>query len=246
MKLVATLACRNNSSRLFAKPLQPLTKSASVLEYMIARLKERPEIHAIVLAISEAAGNEVYKDVALRNNIEYVFGDDRDVLSRLIKACRVAGGDTVFRVTTESPFPYLEELPSTIESHTKQNADYTVIRHLPDGVMFELIKLEALERSHEYGEKRHRSELCTLYINENREKFRVNILDVPENLRRPSYRLTIDYPEDLILCRKIAQNLRGENRYIPYVDIISYLDSHPNERKIVENLTDDTYFKPYE
>ena len=52
MKIIATLACRNNSKRLYGKPLQ-LLENYSVLEFMVNRLKEQKKIADIVLAISE-------------------------------------------------------------------------------------------------------------------------------------------------------------------------------------------------
>jgi spore coat polysaccharide biosynthesis protein SpsF (cytidylyltransferase family) len=244
MKIIATLACRNNSRRLYGKPLQ-LLENVSVLEYMINRLRERPEIHDIVLAISEARGNEAFVELAERLNVKYVLGDDRDVLGRLIKACELAKGDTVYRTTTESPFSYLEGLPEAVKSHAETNADYTAHANLPDGVMFELVKLSALQQSHRDGENRHRSELCTLYINEHPELFKKNLLHIEEKWKRPSYRLTIDFPEDLILCRKIIRNFNGDSRAIPYKELVSFLDANPQLRSLVENITDDSYIKPY-
>lgn len=244
MRIIATLACRNNSRRLYGKPLQ-LLEEHTVVEYIINNLKNREEIDAVVLAISESTGNELFVDIAKKHNIKYVIGDDRDVLDRLIRSCEIENGDTVYRVTSESPFGYLEGLPEAIESHKSQNADYTSHGNLPDGVMFELIKLDALKISHRDGEYKHRSELVTLYINENPDKFNINILEVDEKLQRPDYRLTIDFPEDLILCRKIIRHFGGDDSYILYQDLINYLDDNPNLRNIVENITDENYIKPY-
>lgn len=244
MKLIATLACRINSSRLYGKPLQILNRH-SVLDYMVKRLLERPEIADIVLAVSEAKGNEAFIEYAEKENLKYVIGDDRDVLARLIKACEHAGGDTVYRVTTESPLSYLEGLPAALTSHESKQADYTTYAKLPDGVTFELIKLDALKISHKNGEYRHRSELCTLYINENKDKFKLNILQVDEAIQRPDYRLTIDFPEDLILLRKLFYHFGGDDGVIKYADVISYLDTHPEVRAIVEGIEHTDYIKPY-
>jgi spore coat polysaccharide biosynthesis protein SpsF len=244
MKLVATIACRNNSSRLYGKPLQRL-HTKSVIEFILDRLKEQPEINEIVLAISNEVDNQIYEQIARNYGVKFVYGNDHDVLKRLIDACKLGEGEHVFRITPESPFTYYEGLGIAWKMHLEANADYTAYAKLPDGVMFELIKLKALEISHTQGEDRHRSELCTLYINENKDKFRLNILQVTEALQRPDYRLTIDYPEDLILCRRIVENLGGDQAYIPYGKIIQYLDENPVLRSIVENLEDKNYIKPY-
>jgi spore coat polysaccharide biosynthesis protein SpsF len=244
MKIIATLACRNNSSRLYGKPLQLLEKQ-TVLDYIINRLKECKEISEIVLAISEAPGNEAFKFVAATHGISYVLGDDRDVLGRLIKACDLKGGDTVFRMTTESPFVYYEGISRAVQAHARLAADYTTYTRLPDGTAFELISLRSLKISHAKGEDKHRSELCTLYMNENRDQFKFNILEIAQQWERPDYRLTIDYPEDLIFVRRIIRHFGGDQNSISYEALITFLDKSPELRSLVENLTDKNYIKPY-
>lgn len=237
MKIIATLACRNNSSRLYGKPMQNLM-SVSVLQYMIERLRERPEIDDIVLAISEEKANLVFVEEAERIGVKYILGDDRDVLSRLIKACECGGGDTVYRVTTESPFTILEKLPEAVDSHRENRADYTMYPNLPDGSTFELVSLAALKKSHAEGDSRHRSELCCLYINQNPGKFKMNILRIEPEWERPDYRITIDYPEDLIQCRRIVAHFGGDDKYIPYKPLVKFLDENPDLVELVNNLSE--------
>jgi spore coat polysaccharide biosynthesis protein SpsF len=57
--------------------------------------------------------------------------------------------------------------------------------------------------------------------------------------------LTIDFPEDLILCRKIFRHFDGDTKYIPYQELIVFLDQNPSLRNLVENITDESYIKPY-
>lgn len=242
-KVVATLACRSNSKRLYAKPLQMLG-SESVVEYMIHNLKANSFINEIVLAISNTKVNEIYADIAEKHGLKYIFGDDTDVLGRLIAACDLVNGDIVYRVTTESPFTYLEGIETALRSHNEKNADYTTFAQLPDGVAFELINLAVLKEAHQKGEKRHRSELCSLYLNEYRERFNFNILTIDKEWERPDYRLTIDFPEDLILCRKIINHF-GDKEPFSYNQMISFLDNNPNIRSIVDNLTNESYVRFY-
>lgn len=244
MKTIATLACRNNSKRLYGKPLQYL-QERTVLAYLCDRIEEQEEIAEIVLAISECEGNEVYKSFADDRGIKYVVGDDKDVLGRLISACELAEGDTVFRVTSECPFIYWEGLPEAAKVYREENSDYVTFASLPDGANLELIRLSALKKSHEFGEDKHRSELCTLYIYENKDDFKMRILDVPKEIARPDYRLTIDFPEDLILCRKLAGHFGGDDKGIAVKDICNLLDGSEELRNLVADLTDESYVKPY-
>ncbi len=101
-----------------------------------------------------------------------------------------------------------------------------------------------MKDSHEKGDSRHRSELCSLYLNEHRDEYVFNIMEIEKEWQRSDYRLTIDYPEDLILCRKIIQHF-GDTKPICYKDMISFLDSNPSILSLVSNLTDESYVKFY-
>lgn len=229
MRLAAVLACRNQSSRLYAKPLQNLdTKNnVTILDYLVSQLKLCPEINNIVLAISENRENIIYKEIADSYGIPYILGDDNDVLSRLIKGAESVNADHVFRVTTESPYIYLDILPDVYQYHVTNNIDYSGTKGLPDGSFFEIIRLAALKKSWTEGTSKHRSELCTLYICENKEQFRIAEHDVPEKMRRNDIRLTVDWPEDLIVMRKVYEDLNlspEENN--DFEKIIKYLDKN--------------------
>ena len=66
-KVVAVLACRIGSGRLFAKPLQPVG-DRTILELIISQLKTSSILDEIILAISENPGNEVFENLAKEKN----------------------------------------------------------------------------------------------------------------------------------------------------------------------------------
>lgn len=228
--MAAVLACRNQSSRLYGKPLQNLDvdNNISILDFMIEQLLRPPEIDQIVLAISENEENLVYKTIAERHGLPYVIGDDYDVLGRLIKGAELVGADDVFRVTTESPYTYLDNLTDVLAHHRGQRIDYSYVKSLPDGAFFEIISTGALKRSWDEGESRHRSELCTLYINEHEDSFTIAAHEVPEGFRRADIRLTVDWPEDLIVLRAVYTGLGlAPDKPVSLEEIIAYLDANP-------------------
>jgi spore coat polysaccharide biosynthesis protein SpsF len=234
-KLVATLACRANGSRLYGKPLQLLDveRGLTVIEHMVHLLRTAPQIAEIVLAVAHGGENEPFHTIAERLNVRAIRGDECDVLQRLIQAGRAAGATDVFRVTTESPFTYLDPLPAVWHAHVAKGNDLTVIDGVPEGTHFEVFTLEALERSHAQGDERHRSELCSLYIREHRDEFQIEVVDVPAAVRRLDLRLTIDYPEDLALCRRVYQQLRDEAPRLALPHIVDVLDADPSLRALV-------------
>lgn len=234
-KLVATLACRANGSRLYGKPLQLLDveRGLTVIEHMVRLLRTASEIAEVVLAVAHGPENEPFHRLADQLGVRAIRGDEHDVLHRLIMACRDGGGTDVFRVTTESPFTHLEPLPEVWRRHLEHANDVTVIDGVPEGTHFEVYTLDALERSHARGEERHRSELCSLYIREHRDEFRVEVVEVPNELRRMDLRLTIDYPEDLVVCRRVYERLRADAPRLGLDDIIRVLDADPRLRALV-------------
>ena len=177
-KLIASLACRNASTRLYGKPLQNIDvkENLTILEYIIKCIQSYNAVDQIVLAISDSKENYPFIDIANKYKLKYVLGDDNDVLSRLIKSCKKGQGTDIFRVTTESPFSFHEIIDSTWDIHKKYDYDFSAVDDVPDGTGFEIISNKSLIKSWEKGEKKHRSELCSLYIRENISDFKVHVL----------------------------------------------------------------------
>ena len=74
-----------------------------------------------------------------------------------------------------------------------------MIKDVVDGVGFAIHTLDSLLISHRNGSSKHRSELCGLYIMENPKKFKIVKILPDKSLCRNDMRLTVDYPEDLVL-----------------------------------------------
>ena len=234
-KLVAALACRVQGTRLYGKPLQNLDieKGVTILDHMVSLIQTIPSIQSIVLGIAEGEVNSPFIKLAQKRGIDYIIGDEKDVLFRLIKCGRKAQATDVFRVTTESPFFHYEMIDIVYRQHLAEGNDLTTIQGVPAGSAFEIYTLDALEKSHELGEDRHRSEFCGSYIIEHRSDFKVGVLSVPSKLERYDLRLTVDYPEDLVLCRKIYAHLKHKAPQLPLSDIIQFIDANPMLQSLV-------------
>ena len=84
-KLVAAIACRNQGTRLYGKPLQNLdvNNGIRIIDNVIDCLKTIDIIDEIVLGISEGVENEVFKSIAKQHQIKFIIEDEDDVLQRL-------------------------------------------------------------------------------------------------------------------------------------------------------------------
>lgn len=240
-KLIAALPCRNNGSRLYGKPLQNLDieQGFTILDYIISYLKHMPIIDGIVLGISEGEDNTVYKSIAEKHGINFIVGSEKDVLHRLILCGECLKATDVYRMSTESPFPYFEIAEMAWRNHKKNNFDFTHLDNVPDGSGIEIISMDTLYKSHSNGEDRHRSEFCSLYIRENREKFKIQSLVPPEEILRVDIRLTVDHPEDLVLCRAVFNEFKDIAPLIPVNKIIDFLDSKPQLKDLVNPFVEE-------
>ena len=242
-KIVATLACRNQGSRLYGKPLQNLDikNKICILDNLIDCLSNFKVINEIVLCISEGDDNICFKHYAKSRKLHFIIGSEVDVLARLIRGGEVSDATEIFRVTTESPFPYFEMIDMCCNYHLDNNMDATFLDKIIDGCGFEIIKLESLKKSHLEGLTKHRSEHCSLYIRENKNKFNIKVFAPPNNLTRKDIRLTVDYPEDLILCRNIYNEFKNYSPLIPLEKVVNFIDNNDELKKIVEPLCEDGY-----
>lgn len=237
-KLDAVLACRVTGTRLYGKPMQLLDieKRITILEYLVKYIQQSKHMDSIYLAIAEGKENYGLVELAEKNGWPYVFGDAVDVLGRILKAVDKFGTDIVFRITTDCPFLYFERIDELYEMHIEGGFDLSKFSHLPEGAGFSLNNAETLRTCHLKGTSRHRSELVNSYIFDNQDEFRIHTLKPEEKLRRPEVRITVDYPEDLVFCRRVYRDLRGNESLIRIADIIDYWDRNEELRKPMEEI----------
>ena len=237
-RLAAALACRVQGSRLYGKPLQNLANGVTILDHILSAARAGGEIDEVVLGISEGVENLPFADLARRHGVSYIVGDQTDVLWRLVQCGRAAAATDVFRITTECPFTCWELLPEAWRRHVGERNDITVVDHVPEGVHFEIYTLAALERAHREGASDDRSEYCSAYPRRHPERFKIAILPPPPALRRLDLRLTVDYPEDLVLCRRVYEALGAKGPRIPIADIVAFVDAHPDLAALVAPYVD--------
>ena len=124
-KLVATIACRNQGSRLYGKPLQNLdvSRGVSIIDNIIECIQTGTKVDEIVLAISDGVENQIFTDIATKHGVKYIIGEEQDVLHRLIMAAEAVEATDVFRVTSESPFMYFEPVDDLTQRFYRDELD---------------------------------------------------------------------------------------------------------------------------
>lgn len=246
-KLVAALACRNNGSRMFGKPLQNLDEKEGIkiIDNLIDCLKSINEIDEVVLGIAEGVENDIFKVIAEEKKLQYIVGDEKDVLGRLIKCGEKSNATDIFRTTSENPFLYHQSVKTLWDQYIKNDYDAIFQDDIVDGCGYEIISLKALQDSHSNGQEKHRSEFCTLYIRENKHLFNIKKIKPKSKYIRKDLRLTVDNPEDLIVCRQLYMKFKDQAPLFNLDDLILFLDDNPNLKSLILPYVEKGYESMY-
>jgi len=242
-RLVGVLACRLTGSRLYGKPLQNLAADRTILGVIVDVLRAQPFVDEVVLALADEPDSAALEAWAARHGVECVRGHPTDVLGRLIVAGEWSGATDVLRKTTESPFFDLDAMAGAWDRHVAQDNDITVVDDCPLGTATEFYSLDALRVCHERGDDGDRSEYVSQYGRTHPDEFRIGLVRPELACRRTDLRLTVDYPEDLMLCRRLYEQLERHAPLIPLRELIRVLDERPDLRALVaEHVHDDTFW----
>ena len=232
---MAVLVCRNNGTRLFGKPLQliDIENRISILDYIINNLRQLPAINKIVLGIAEGIENQVFKQIADRNGIDYVVGSEELVSERYLLAAEQSRANHIFRVTTECPFLWSEGLDLAYSKHIDQKFDATFIWNIIDGTEFEIYSTETVAKINALASNAEKEHL-SLFVRNNPSKFKVNRITPPKKFIREDIRLTVDYPEDLVFCRNIYNLLKKRGLANSLSNVLSVIDDNPSWKTMVQ------------
>jgi spore coat polysaccharide biosynthesis protein SpsF len=231
------VSARMASSRCPGKAIAPLA-GRPLLEVLLARMQAARGVDGVVLATSVNPENSPLVEIASRLGVPAFRGSEDDVLRRSLDCARHFGARHLVRVTGDNPLTDLETLERLVARHLAEGADYTYVPGdaLLMGILSEVVSVDALRRSWDRGQARHRSELMTLYIKEHPSEFRIATDALPEGLYRPEYRLTVDEPEDVRLMQEIFARLARPGHRVDTGEAIALLDREPDLARINAHL----------
>ena len=220
------VSARMASSRFPGKALAPLA-GRPLLQVLLERMRSTGL--PVALATSTHPENDALAALAESACVSVFRGDEDDVLKRHVECARRFDARDVVRVTGDNPLTDTETLLGLVDLHGREAADYSYVPGdaLLMGILCEVVSRDALERSWQKGEPRHRSELVTLYIKEHADEFRIRTAGLPEGLYRPGYRLTVDEPEDVRLMQALFGRLAAPGRIVTTREAIALLDREP-------------------
>jgi spore coat polysaccharide biosynthesis protein SpsF len=140
----------------------------------------------------------------------------------------------IVRLTADCPLHDPEVISHMIELYLLGGYDFLsnsepLPSTWPDGVDVSIFSITALKNAWKSAIKPSEREHVTFHFWNNPNKFSCKRIDNVDDLSR--YRLTIDYPEDLILISKVIEHFEKMNpsRFgkVTMADIINFLEINP-------------------
>jgi spore coat polysaccharide biosynthesis protein SpsF len=235
MKILVVVQARTSSTRLPGKVLLPLA-GKPLLVRMLERVKGAGTPFDLCVATTTDPSDDVVASLARDAGVGSVRGHPTDLLDRHVQAARAAGADAVVKVPSDCPLIDPRVIDLVIGTFLEDpTCDYVSNLHpatWPDGYDVEVVTRRALEIAYREATRPHEREHTTPFLWDRPERFRLKNVIHDRDLQM-SHRLTIDYPEDYELVRRIFEALHREGAPPFGLDeIVAYLEAHPEVHEI--------------
>jgi spore coat polysaccharide biosynthesis protein SpsF len=223
------LQARRGSKRFPNKILAPILRKPMIY-HIIRRLQASRLVSRIVIATTSLEEDKMLETISKVTHVDIFFGNEDDVLDRYYQAAIKFNAHNIVRVTADSPVLDPRIIDYTIKKFYQGNFDYVsnwLTHTFPEGISVEVFTFDSLRRTWSNADLRSEHEHVTPYIWKNPEKFKLGEYVNPHSGQK-DIRITVDYPEDLRLIRKIYNILYPSNPYFGLSDIINVLEKNPN------------------
>ncbi|MEQ2009123.1 MAG: glycosyltransferase family protein [Limisphaerales bacterium] len=234
MKIVCTIEARMKSSRLPGKVLLPVC-GKPLLELMIERLRQVPELDGIVIATTADPSCQPIEDLAKRLGVGCFRGSEDDVLDRVLRSAQSAQADLIVELTGDCPLMDPDLVSEVIREFRSRDVDYcanVLQRTHPRGMDVQVFPTKVLARVAELTNNPSDREHVSIYIYSHPELFRLHNVTSSLSAEDADLRLTVDTPDDFKLVSEIFQRLHPANPRFRLADILKLMREHPELRSI--------------
>mgnify|MGYP005853306477 CR=1 FL=1 len=223
--IATIIAGRLKSSRLKRKAVLKIGELPSIEKCIQSCLKFK-DANYTILATSTTEEDAELKDYTYKLGVKFHQGHPDDVIQRYLDAVDLYDIDIVIRVTADMPYVSWEITEYLLNKHFQSGADYTAAKQFSVGTAPEIISVSALREVKRNFPNADYSEYMTWYFQNNKEHFKVNLVDLPSKYIR-DYRLTIDYQEDLDMMNPLQKYLDENMLSGDLNEVFKYLDENP-------------------
>ncbi len=232
---IAIIQARLGSSRLKNKILKDLC-GHPVLWHVASRVKKAKKIDKIIIATTEETLDDETEKFCFENGLFFFRGSSEDVLQRFYQLAKSENADTIVRLTGDCPLIDPSVIDLNVNQFLAGDYDYmSTVRPgpstFPRGLDTEVFNFKSLEKAHLESKEKFEREHVTPFIWQNKNNiFKIGPMVLAlGNYKRPSYRLTLDYPEDLHLMEEIYRKFYKEGEIIDVSEVLMWLDNNPDK-----------------
>ena len=232
------LQARQGSTRFPNKVLQKIN-GVPLIIFLLKRLSKCKKADEVITAIPNNENNKKLKDTLKKYDFKYFEGSEKNVLERFYLCAKKFNVDNIIRITADCPLTDPKMIDSFIEIYQRKNVDYLSNGNLPtfpDGFDIEVFRFSSLKKSFLKSKSSYEKEHVTPYIKNNKIFSKYNVTN---KLDLSDLRLTVDYPEDLIVIKKIVNQAKKNGNY-HFEDIIKIINKNKKIMKLNSNYKRNT------
>ena len=240
MKIVATIEARMAATRLPDKVLMKIA-GKPMLRHIVERIKKSKLVDEVVIATTTNPKDKAIEKFAKQINTKVFRGSEEDVLLRVLETAKANNADIIVEFCGDCPLIDPEIIDQVIKFYLDNNYDYVsnfidknneIIRGLQVQVFSTKILEEVSRKTNDPADR----ENVSLYIYEHPEKYKLGHAPVKKEFSRPELRWTVDTIEDLILIRKIYEELYTKNKNFTTKDVLYLLEKKQELLNINKNI----------
>ena len=231
---------RVNSTRFPNKILQKIGDK-TILEVIVERIKKIENINRIILVTGSNKNNNELVNKAEELNLDVFCGDEENILDRFYHAANEFHSENIIRITGDCPLIDFKLISKGLKIYHSEFINIltnTKKRSFPHGFDFEIFSKKSLDMAWrdvvKNGKIKKGEFINPVQYMMNSGKFKIYNLE--NAFDQSKIRITIDYPEDLIVISKIYKELFNKNEDFASEEIIKFLDLHPELVKINEKF----------
>lgn len=227
MKYLAIVQARCGSTRLPNKVLKDLCGEPS-LQRELERIQRSKYIDETIVVTSISKNNIPIIQLCSNLGLRIGVGSEDDVLDRYYQIAKLLKPEYVIRLTADCPCFDACLLDDAIEK-LDADADYCapISETIANGLDFEIIKYNALEKAWKEADFLSEREHVTLYIKNHTESFKLQDYVSPIGYFGEE-RWTVDENEDYEVVRLIYEHFFSENKEdFNYLEILEFLNNNP-------------------
>lgn len=229
--VIALIIVRSASKRLPKKSHLSIC-GYKTIEHLILRLKQSKKINKIILCTTRKKEDKIFKLISKKHKIDIFFGDNLDVLNRMIGAIKNKKCDLVLRVTGDDILIDPEYLDQSIQFHLKNNLEYSNNKKLPSGMEIEVFDKKLLLDIQKLSVNTKNTEYLSFYINNNIEQIQNGTLNLKKDYRK--IRMTLDHYNDFIVIKSFLEKMKINNKLFTYGlnDVVKFYNNNKDLFKI--------------